>query len=133
MHYVLALRCHSLRRVAKLAFYDPLTGAANRVLLLDRLTQLIDAHRRDGKPFTVIAFDLDDFKLINDQLGHQVGDAFLRSMSARCKSELRSTDTFACLVGDEFIALIPDVATRDRALSRPPRDSERTWPKHAHR
>ena len=107
------LRNHDL---AQLAFYDPLTGAANRVLLLDRLTQLIDAHRRDGHPFAVVAFDLDDFKLINDKLGHQVGDAYLRAMTIRCKSELRATDTFARLGGDEFIALLPEVATREDAL-----------------
>jgi diguanylate cyclase (GGDEF)-like protein len=104
------------RDLAQLAFYDPLTGAANRVLMLDRLTQLIDAHQRDGQPFAVVAFDLDDFKLINDQLGHQVGDAYLRAMTVACKSELRPTDTFARLGGDEFIALLPDVATRDNAL-----------------
>ena len=104
------------RDLARLAFYDPLTGAANRVLLLDRLTQLIDAHQRDGQSFAVVAFDLDDFKLINDQLGHQVGDAYLRAMTVACKAELRPTDTFARLGGDEFIALLPDVATRDNAL-----------------
>lgn len=104
------------RDLAQLAFYDPLTGAANRVLLLDRLTQLIDAHSRDGQPFALVAFDLDDFKLINDQLGHQVGDAYLRAMAIKCKSELRATDTFARFGGDEFIALLPEVATRDHAL-----------------
>ncbi|MBC7709919.1 MAG: diguanylate cyclase [Rhizobacter sp.] len=104
------------RDLAQLAFYDPLTGAANRVLLLDRLTQLIDAHRRDGQPFAVVAFDLDDFKLINDRLGHQVGDAYLRALTIRCKAELRAADTFARLGGDEFIALLPEVATRENAL-----------------
>jgi diguanylate cyclase (GGDEF)-like protein len=104
------------RQLAQLAFYDPLTGAANRVLLLDRITQLIDAHSRDARPFALIGFDLDDFKLLNDQLGHQVGDLFLKSMANRCKSELRPTDTFARLGGDEFIALLPNVGTRDNAL-----------------
>lgn len=104
------------RELARLAFYDPLTGAANRVLLLDRMTQLIDSHSRVARPFAVVSFDLDDFKLLNDQLGHQVGDAFLKAMSVRCKSELRPTDTFARLGGDEFIALLPDVGTRGSAL-----------------
>jgi len=99
------------RELARLAFYDPLTGAANRVLLLDRMTQLIDGHSRDARPFAVIGFDLDEFKLLNDHLGHQVGDAFLKAMSHRCKTELRPTDTFARLGGDEFIALLPNVAT----------------------
>lgn len=105
------------RELARLAFYDPLTGAANRVLLLDRITQLIDGHSRDARPFAVVGLDLDDFKLLNDQLGHQVGDAFLKAMSHRCKSELRPTDTFARLGGDEFIALLPNVGTRENALT----------------
>lgn len=104
------------KELARLAFYDPLTGAANRVLLLDRITQLIDAHSRDARPFAVVEFDLDDFKLLNDQLGHQVGDTFLKTMTHRCKSELRPVDTFARLGGDEFIALLPDVGSRENAL-----------------
>ena len=104
------------RELARLAFYDLLTGAANRVLLLDRMTQLIDLHSRVARPFAVVSFDLDNFKLLNDQLGHQVGDAFLKVMSARCKSELRPTDTFARLGGDEFIALLPDAGSRAGAL-----------------
>ena len=102
--------------LARLAFYDPLTGAANRVLLLDRMTQLIDAYGRGGHPFALIEFDLDEFKLLNDQLGHQVGDLFLKSLSNRCKSELRAIDTFARLGGDEFIVLLPNVGTRVDAL-----------------
>ncbi len=102
--------------LARLAFYDPLTGAANRVLLLDRMTQLIDAYSRGGQPFALVEFDLDNFKLLNDQLGHQVGDLFLKSMSLRCKSELRAIDTFARLGGDEFIALLPNVDSRENAL-----------------
>ena len=105
------------KELARLAFYDPLTGAANRVLLLDRMTQLIDAHSRDARPFAVVEFDLDDFKLLNDQLGHQVGDAFLKAMSHRCKSALRPVDTFARLGGDEFIALLPNVSSREDAFT----------------
>ena len=105
------------KELARLAFYDPLTRAANRVLLLDRMTQLIDAHGRGGRPFAVIGFDLDDFKSLNDQLGHQVGDAFLKAMSQRCQSELRRIDTFARLGGDEFIALLPDVGRREDAIA----------------
>lgn len=104
------------KQLAKLAFYDPLTGAANRVLLLDRMTQLIDGYRRDDRPFAVIGLDLDDFKLLNDQLGHSVGDEFLKEMSVRCKAELRPADTFARLGGDEFIALLPNIDSRENAL-----------------
>ncbi len=105
------------KQLAQMAFYDPLTGAANRVLLLDRITQLIDSHSRNEQPFAIIEFDLDDFKLLNDQLGHHVGDAFLKAVSHRCKTELRPTDTFARLGGDEFIALLPKVGSLDNALT----------------
>ncbi len=105
------------KQLAQMAFYDPLTGAANRVLLLDRITQLIDSHSRNERPFAIIEFDLDHFKLLNDQLGHHTGDAFLKAMSHRCRSELRPTDTFARLGGDEFIALLPDVGSIDNALT----------------
>ena len=105
------------KQLAQLAFYDPLTGAANRVLLLDRITQLIDSHSRNERPFAIVEFDLDNFKLLNDQLGHHIGDAFLKSVSHRCKAELRATDTFARLGGDEFIALLPNVGSRENALT----------------
>ena len=105
------------KELARMAFYDPLTGAANRVLLLDRITQLIDGHSRNDRPFALVEFDLDDFKLLNDQLGHHVGDEFLKALSHRCKSELRPTDTFARLGGDEFIALLPDIGSHEGALT----------------
>ena len=103
------------KQLARLALYDPLTGAANRVLLLDRITQLIDAHARDDRGFAVVEFDLDGFKLLNDQLGHSGGDDFLRAMSTRCRAELRATDTFARLGGDEFVVLLPHVDSREHA------------------
>ena len=105
------------KALALMAFYDPLTGAANRVLLLDRITQLIDSHSRHSRPFALIEFDLDQFKLLNDQLGHHVGDEFLKAVSLRCKAQLRPTDTFARLGGDEFVALLPDVGSRADAFT----------------
>ena len=65
----------------------------------------------------MVAFDLDGFKLINDQLGHQVGDAYLRALTIRCKAELRAAYTFARLGGDEFIALLPEVANRENVVT----------------
>ena len=105
------------KQLAQMAFYDPLTGAANRVLLLDRIAQLIDSHNRDERPFAIIGFDLDNFKLLNDQLGHHIGDEFLKAMSHGCKFELRPTDTIARLGGDEFIALLPNVGALENALT----------------
>lgn len=104
-------------QLSTLAFYDPLTGAANRVLLMDRMTQLIDAFQRDRNPFAVVALDLDNFKPLNDQLGHAVGDKYLQEIARRCKSVLRPTDTFARMGGDEFLALLPGVGARSDALA----------------
>jgi diguanylate cyclase (GGDEF)-like protein len=104
-------------RLSTLAFYDPLTNAANRVLLMDRMTQLIEAFERDRNPFAVVALDLDNFKPLNDQLGHAVGDKYLQEVVRRCKAMLRPTDTFARMGGDEFLALLPGVGTREDALT----------------
>jgi diguanylate cyclase (GGDEF)-like protein len=103
--------------LSTLAFYDPLTKAANRVLLMDRMTQLIEAFERDRNPFAVVALDLDNFKPLNDQLGHAVGDKYLQEITRRCKAALRPTDTFARMGGDEFLALLPGVGTREDALT----------------
>ena len=89
-----------------LAFYDTLTGLANRRLLIERLTQSIARYRRDHAAFAVLFLDLDNFKAINDNLGHEAGDTLLAEVGKRLHATLRETDTAARLGGDEFVLLI---------------------------
>jgi len=91
------------------ALTDPLTGLANRVLLLDRLsTSLRRAERRGHWP-ALLFIDLDRFKVINDSLGHEVGDRLLVTVATRLAAELRQEDTASRLGGDEFVALCDDI------------------------
>ena len=89
-------------RLTYQAYHDPLTGLANRALFRDRLVSAIDQHR----PFAVLYVDLDDFKAVNDSLGHVAGDRVLRTVAERLRSCVRSVDTVARLGGDEFGALV---------------------------
>jgi diguanylate cyclase (GGDEF)-like protein len=88
------------------AFHDSLTGLPNRALLLDRLTQLLARTSRGLSNCAVIFLDLDDFKDINDTLGHEAGDELLIAVSSRLAGTLRSGDTVGRLGGDEFLLLI---------------------------
>ncbi len=88
------------------AFHDPLTGAANRLLFLDRLEHAATLRRSDGGRLTVLYLDLDDFKNVNDRLGHATGDALLCSVAERLHGCVRSGDTVARLGGDEFAILL---------------------------
>lgn len=93
-------------RIAHIALHDALTGLPNRVLFRERLVEHIGRARR-GEGSAVLCLDLDRFKEVNDTLGHPVGDALLRAVTARIGAELRDTDTVARLGGDEF-AVIQD-------------------------
>lgn len=92
------------------ALFDPLTGLANRTLLEDHLTLALLRCRRQGSRLALLYLDLDDFKQINDNHGHAVGDAVLKQTGERIRSCLRETDTAARLGGDEFLVIYEDVA-----------------------
>jgi diguanylate cyclase (GGDEF)-like protein/PAS domain S-box-containing protein len=94
-------------RINFLAQHDALTGLANRHLLGDRLNQALASANRHGGQVALLFLDLDRFKVINDSLGHKVGDLLLCSVAARLKSQLRQEDTVARHGGDEFVFVIP--------------------------
>ncbi|GEM_PF-798368 len=89
-----------------LAFHDDLTGLANRALFLDRAELATTRARRDGELVVVIVVDLDDFKPVNDVLGHAAGDAVLKEIAIRLRGCVREADTVARLGGDEFAILL---------------------------
>jgi len=97
------------------AFHDDLTGLANRALFEDRLTLALARVRRQGEQLAVIFVDLDDFKTVNDSLGHAVGDQLLRATAQRLSACLRAQDTAARLGGDEFAILLEDLSDDDEA------------------
>jgi diguanylate cyclase (GGDEF)-like protein len=98
------------RRVEVLALTDPLTTLANRRAFLERLTLAFAASRRGASPFAVLFLDLDDFKDVNDTLGHAVGDALLQQVVERLKNTVRPTDLVARFGGDEFAILQADAS-----------------------
>jgi diguanylate cyclase (GGDEF)-like protein/PAS domain S-box-containing protein len=101
-------------RVRYLALHDALTGLPNRILLQDRLTQAITRAARNHERVAVLMLDLDQFKYINDSLGHHIGDLLLEAVSARIASCLRESDIVARLGGDEFVVALPAaVRTQD--------------------
>lgn len=95
-----------LKAVEAQAMRDPLTGLANRALFLDRLTHAMTLHRRDERSVAVLSLDLDDFKLVNDGLGHPAGDLLLVQAAERILGAARSSDTVARIGGDEFVVLL---------------------------
>jgi diguanylate cyclase (GGDEF)-like protein/PAS domain S-box-containing protein len=92
------------------ATHDPLTGLANRTLLMDRVEQALVYARRRERQVAVVMLDLDRFKMVNDSMGHDTGDALLRQIAARISSCVRSGDTVARLGGDEFMLVLADMA-----------------------
>ncbi|MFC5546994.1 EAL and GGDEF domain-containing protein [Massilia aerilata] len=99
---------HYERRLHHLAHHDPLTGLANRTLLQERLKQAIQHATRNHTTGALAFMDLDNFKHINDNLGHDVGDAVLRETAERLRANMREEDTVARVGGDEFVLVICD-------------------------
>jgi len=99
-----------------LAHHDTLTDLPNRILLQDRLNQSIEMARRQGRQLAVMFMDLDQFKNINDSLGHAVGDQLLQSVAQRLMSCVRHSDTISRQGGDEFVLLLPDLEHAEHAV-----------------
>jgi diguanylate cyclase (GGDEF)-like protein len=99
------------------AFYDSLTGLANRRLLVEHLEQALERPALDGRTHALIFVDVDRFKSINDSLGHVTGDELLAVIAARMKDAVRSDDLLARFGGDEFVVLLPDVAGVEVAVA----------------
>lgn len=97
----------SEERIESLAHFDQLTGLPNHILLNDRFKYALNLAQRSGESLAVLFLDLDHFKDINGTLGHSIGDALLRQISAQLKSALREEDTISRKGGDEFILLLP--------------------------
>jgi diguanylate cyclase (GGDEF)-like protein/PAS domain S-box-containing protein len=114
-NYVTTLKDITLSKIAAdeietLAFYDPLTRLPNRRLFLDRLKQASISHLRSGKAGGLLFLDLDNFKTINDTLGHNAGDLLLQQVAARLQGCVREGDTVARLGGDEFVLLLKNLS-----------------------
>ena len=102
-------------QLSQLAFYDQLTGLPNRALVLDRLGQSLARHTRQAGSAAVLFLDLDNFKVINDSLGHAMGDRALVEAASRIRSCIRTEDTAARVGGDEFLVVLDSVSGPDEA------------------
>ena len=96
--------------LAFMATHDSLTGLPNRTLILDRVEQMLVRSRRNHTPIAALFIDLDNFKSINDTLGHEAGDELLRAVAARLDGVVRATDALGRLGGDEFVVLAEDLS-----------------------
>ncbi len=110
-------RVQMQNQVRELAFYDPLTGLPNRRLVLDRLSQQMLRARRAQSRLALLFIDLDHFKLVNDALGHTVGDWLLQTVAQRIQRCVRASDTPARIGGDEFVVVLPDLQDPQSAVA----------------
>lgn len=115
-HSDITERKHMEEQIRQLAFYDPLTKLANRLLLNDRLALAISTSQRSGCHIAVIFLDLDNFKPLNDRHGHVVGDLLLMEAANRLKNCVRNIDTVARFGGDEFVVVLGQLDA-DKAVS----------------
>ncbi|MBK9443742.1 MAG: EAL domain-containing protein [Comamonadaceae bacterium] len=106
-------RINALAQIDTLAFYDPLTQLPNRRLLLDRLEQALHASTRHARNSALLFVDLDNFKTLNDTLGHHQGDLLLAQVALRLKTCIREGDTVARLGSDEFVVMLENLSEDD--------------------
>lgn len=119
-HYVAVFNDITQRKadeanLERLAFYDPLTGAPNRLLFLERLDQTIKENRRHKTASALLFLDLDHFKQVNDTHGHEIGDLLLQEATQRLQALVREEDTVSRLGGDEFTLILPHASTHQDA------------------
>ena len=108
-HFDITERKKAEEKIAALAFFDSLTGLPNRYSLHERLAQSLGLAGRNEKQLALMLIDLDNFKTINDTLGHQVGDQLLMQVAQRLTGSVRQSDLVARLGGDEFVVVLPDI------------------------
>ena len=113
---ITAIKDHQ-RQLERIAHYDALTALPNRTLLNDRLQQAMAKARRDDTTIAVAFLDLDGFKEINDDHGHQIGDKVLVEVSKRMRNTLREVDTLARIGGDEFIAVLVNLPNKSSCIA----------------
>ena len=126
-HYVctqsdISSRKQAEEEIRQLAFYDPLTRLPNRRLLVDRLRHAIDKSGRSNLIGALMFIDLDNFKMLNDTLGHDQGDVLLREVARRLPACLRSVDTVARLGGDEFVIMLEGLSHQEAEASHKAQD-----------
>jgi diguanylate cyclase (GGDEF)-like protein/PAS domain S-box-containing protein len=104
--------------IRHLALYDTLTDLPNRQLLMERLQNALFQSARSGQHGALMFIDLDNFKILNDTLGHHVGDQLLKLVAVRLKKSVRKTDTVARLGGDEFVVMVDDLSTDPKTATQ---------------
>ncbi|MBU2663685.1 EAL domain-containing protein [Actinoplanes bogorensis] len=114
---VIARQMFAQRENRRLAVTDPLTGLSNRMLIAERLAEVVRQPMREGRHSAVILIDLDRFKPINDTYGHEAGDAVLKAVAVALRTVIRSGDTAGRLGGDEFAVVLPALPSRAAAES----------------
>jgi diguanylate cyclase (GGDEF)-like protein/PAS domain S-box-containing protein len=118
-YYDISKLKHAEEKIRELAFFDQLTGLPNRVLLIDRVRQALNANIRSKSFGALLFIDLDNFKTLNDSLGHGMGDLLLKTAAQRISHCVRADDTVARFGGDEFVVLLANLGTqkaKDAAL-----------------